>query len=139
MQVTQTSRTPKSTKGKPEASEFHRSRCAVACTLDLVGDKWSLLVVRDLFRGSRTYGDLQNSFEGIPTNILADRLKKLEKAGIIAKSAYQQRPVRYSYELTDKGRSLGDVLLAIVRWGKKHIPGTQVLGSPTLNSRKKTM
>lgn len=127
MQVTETSRKPKRTKGKPEAPEFLRSRCAVACTLDLVGDKWSLLVVRDLLRGSATYGELQNSFEGIPTNILADRLRKLEEAGIIAKSAYQQHPVRYSYELTKKGKSLGDVLLAIVRWGKKHIPGTQVL------------
>lgn len=127
MQVTETSRKSKRTKGKPEAREFLRSRCAVACTLDLVGDKWSLLVVRDLFRGSATYGELQNSFEGIPTNILADRLRKLEEAGIIAKSAYQQHPVRYSYELTKKGKSLGDVLLAIVRWGKKHIPGTQVL------------
>ena len=138
MQVTQTSRKPKKTKGKPESPEFLRSRCAVACTLDLVGDKWSLLVVRDLFGGSTTYGELQNSFEGIPTNILADRLKKLEKAGIIAKSAYQQRPVRYSYELTEKGKSLHGVLLAIVRWGKKHIPGTQVIGRPTLNSPKKT-
>lgn len=130
MQVTKTSPKPKKAKRKPEAQEFLRSRCAVACTLDLVGDKWSLLVVRDLFRGSATYGELQNSFEGIPTNILADRLRKLEEAGIIAKSAYQQRPVRYSYELTRKGKSLGDVLLAIVRWGKTHIPGTQVLGSP---------
>ena len=139
MQVTETSRKSKRAKPKTEAQEFLRSRCAVACTLDLVGDKWSLLVVRDLFRGSATYGELQNSFEGIPTNILADRLKKLEAAGIIAKSAYQQHPVRYSYELTKKGKSLGDVLLAIVRWGKTHIPGTQVLGSPTLNSSKKTM
>ena len=130
MQVTETRLKPRKTKGKPEAQEFPRSRCAIACTLDLLGDKWSLLVVRDLFRGSATYGDLQNSFEGIPTNILADRLKKLEAAGIISKSAYQQHPVRYSYELTEKGKSLGDVLLAIVRWGKKHIPGTQVMSSP---------
>jgi len=115
-------------KKKSEANDFRRSGCAVACTLDLVGDKWSLLVVRDLLRGSATYGDLQHSFEGIPTNILADRLKKLEESGIIAKSAYQERPVRYSYELTEKGRSLGDVLLALVRWGKKYIPGTQALG-----------
>lgn len=126
----------KESRARREAQEFPRSRCAVACTLDLVGDKWSLLVVRDLFRGSATYGQLQNSFEGIPTNILADRLKKLEEAGIIAKSAYQEHPVRYSYELTKKGKSLGDVLLAIVRWGKKHIPGTEVMGSKTINPSK---
>jgi len=106
----------------------------VACTLDLVGDKWSLLVVRDLLQGQRTYGELQNSFEGIPTNILADRLRKLEEAGLISKSAYQEHPVRYTYGLTEKGRALGDVLLAIVRWGTKYIPGTQVMGSVTMRS-----
>jgi DNA-binding HxlR family transcriptional regulator len=117
-------------KPKAEMRDFLRSRCAVACTLDLVGDKWSLLVVRDLLRGNVTYGDLQRSPEGIPTNILADRLKKLEETGIIAKSAYQEHPVRYAYELTEKGKALGDVLLAFVRWGKKHIPGTKVMKMP---------
>jgi DNA-binding HxlR family transcriptional regulator len=121
-------------KPKTEAQGFLRSPCAVACTLDLVGDKWSLLVVRDLLRGSVTYGELQDSLEGIPTNILADRLRKLGEAGLIAKSAYQERPVRYAYALTEKGKALRDILLALVRWGKKHIPGTQTLGSPTLHS-----
>jgi|SRR5258708_958678 DNA-binding HxlR family transcriptional regulator len=106
---------------------FRRSSCAIASTLDLVGDKWSLLVVRDLLHGKRTYGELADSPERIPTNILADRLKRLESAGIIASSAYQERPVRYAYTLTKKGSALGDVLLALVRWGKEHIPGTQVL------------
>jgi DNA-binding HxlR family transcriptional regulator len=105
----------------------------VASTLDLVGDKWSLLVVRDLISGSATYKELQNSPERIPTNILADRLKKLEQRGLISKSAYQQHPVRHSYSLTDKGKDLGEVLLALVRWGMKHIPGTEALKSPTLN------
>jgi len=117
---------------KTKSHSLRRSACAVACTLDLVGDKWSLLVVRDLIRGERTYGELQDSFEGIPTNILADRLRKLEEAGVISKSAYQEHPVRYAYGLTEKGRALGDVLLAIVRWGKKYIPGTQVMGNPTM-------
>ena len=115
-------------KTKTRAHSFPRSACAVACTLDLVGDKWSLLVIRDLIRGNLTYGELQNSFEGIPTNILADRLRKLEEAGVISKSAYQQHPVRYTYRLTEKGKALGDVLLAIVRWGTKYIPGTEVMG-----------
>ena len=109
--------------GKP----FTRSACAVANSLDLVGDKWSLLVVRDLLYGKRTYGELLNSPEGIPTNILADRLERLEGAGIIVSSPYQQRPIRYAYTLTPKGRALGDVLLAFVRWGKQHIPGTVTL------------
>ncbi|HEY9110916.1 MAG TPA: helix-turn-helix domain-containing protein, partial [Rhodanobacteraceae bacterium] len=82
---------------------FARSPCAVANSLDLVGDKWSLLVVRDLFYGKRTYGELADSPEHIPTNILADRLKRLEAAGIISSTPYQQRPVRYAYALTPKG------------------------------------
>jgi DNA-binding HxlR family transcriptional regulator len=110
------------------SNSFTRSACAVANSLDIVGDKWSLLVVRDLFHGKRTYGELANSAEHIPTNILADRLKRLEAAGIISSTPYQQRPVRYAYTLTPKGRDLGDVLLAFVRWGKRHIPGTVTLG-----------
>jgi len=116
-----------SMKSKPGGAEFQRSPCAVANTLDLVGDKWSLLVVRDLLRGSATYSTLANSPERIPTNILADRLKRLESVGIIVSAAYQERPVRYSYALTEKGRALGDVLLALVRWGSTYIPGTQVM------------
>jgi DNA-binding HxlR family transcriptional regulator len=109
------------------AKPFARSLCAVANSLDIVGDKWSLLVVRDLLHGKRTYGELAHSPEGIPTNILAERLKRLENAGIITSTPYQQRPVRYAYRLTAKGTALGEVLLAFVRWGKQHIPGTVAL------------
>jgi len=84
-------------------------------------------VVRDLLHGKRTYGELVDSPEHIPTNILADRLKRLEGAGIISSAPYQQRPTRYAYTLTPKGSALGDVLLAFVRWGKEHIPGTVTL------------
>jgi DNA-binding HxlR family transcriptional regulator len=109
------------------AKPFARSACAIANSLDILGDKWSLLVVRDLLHGKRTYGELANSPEGIPTNILADRLKRLDGAGIVTSTPYQERPVRYAYALTPKGRALGEVLLALVRWGKKHIPGTVAL------------
>jgi len=87
MQVTHSKGKPKRKKPKTEAHGFLRSPCAVACTLDLVGDKWSLLVVRDLLRGNVTYGELQNSPEAIPTNILAGRLKRLEEVRLIAKFA----------------------------------------------------
>jgi DNA-binding HxlR family transcriptional regulator len=110
------------------AKPFARSACAVANSLDIVGDKWSLLVVRDLLHGKRTYGELVNSPERIPTNILADRLRRLEGAGVIVSTPYQQHPVRYAYTLTPKGSALRDVLLAFVRWGKQHIPGTVTLG-----------
>ena len=109
------------------AKPFARSACAIANSLDILGDKWSLLVVRDLFHGKRTYGELALSPERIPTNILADRLKRLESSGIITSTPYQQRPVRNSYTLTPKGSALGEVLLAFVRWGKQHIPGTVAL------------
>ena len=101
-----------------------RSDCPVACSLDLLGDKWTLLVVRDLLLGKTTYSEFQKSPEGVPTNILAERLKRLQAAGIVEKSQYQTRPVRYAYHLTEKGRDLQPVLLAMIDWGNKHVPGT---------------
>jgi len=110
-----------------KSERFQRSMCPIANTLDLVGDKWSLLLIRDMLHGKRTYGELLDSPERIPTNILADRLKRLEAAGIILRAAYQDRPVRYAYTLTEKGAQLGAVLQALVKWGKRHIPGTRTL------------
>ena len=104
---------------------FLRSPCALANSLDLVGDRWSLLVVRDLLQGKHTYGELADSREGIPTNILADRLKRLEQFGIVARSVYQERPVRHAYSLTAKGKQLGLVLRAMADWGLENIPGTK--------------
>ncbi len=104
-----------------------RSSCPAACALDLAGDKWTLLVVRDLLRGRATYGELADSPEGIPTNILADRLRRMEATGLIKAKPYQRRPVRYAYSLTEKGRDLNDVLAAVARWGHRHIPGTNVM------------
>ena len=103
-----------------------RSTCPAACALDLAGDKWTLLVVRDLLRGRHTYGELAASDEGIPTNILANRLRKMEAAGLVEATPYQKHPVRYAYTLTAKGSDLGHVLAAVARWGKKHIRGTRV-------------
>jgi DNA-binding HxlR family transcriptional regulator len=117
------------------AKPFARSACAIANSLDIVGDKWTLLVVRDLLHGKRTYGELANSPERIPTNILAERLKRLEAVGIIVGTAYQERPLRYAYTLTPKGSALGDVLLAFVRWGKQHIPGTVTLSEAAASGR----
>jgi len=105
-------------------TEFKRSACAIANTLDIFGDKWTLLVVRDLYLGKKTYSEFQNSPEKIPTNILAERLKRLQSAGIISKQSYQQRPVRYAYQLTEKGEALAPVLKEMVIWGNKFIPDT---------------
>ncbi len=101
-----------------------RSDCALAKTLDIVGDKWSLVVIRDLMMGASTYGDLQNRPESIPTNILAARLKRLQSLGMIEKVLYQERPNRYRYALTDLGWSLKPVLLSIAKWGLTHIEGS---------------
>jgi DNA-binding HxlR family transcriptional regulator len=115
-----------------------RSRCPIACTLDLIGDKWSLLIVRDLLHGKATYGALANSPESIPTNILADRLRRMADAGFIVSSAYQDRPVRYVYELSPKGKALREVLLALVHWGKSHIAGTKTYADSADTSQKET-
>lgn len=102
-----------------------RSPCPIANTLDIIGDKWTLLVVRDLFAGKHTYSEFQSSPEKIPTNILAERLKRLVAHGIVEKQPYQQRPVRYAYVLTDTGREFGPVLKDLSQWGLKNIKDTQ--------------
>lgn len=107
-----------------EKQELKRSICPVSCVLDILGDRWTLLVVRDMFLGKKTYSDFQKSPEGIPTNILAERLKRLEKTGIIQRARYQERPPRYAYTMTKKGWDLAPVIEAMMKWGNQHIPGT---------------
>jgi DNA-binding HxlR family transcriptional regulator len=92
----------------------------VSCTLDILGDKWSLLVVRDLIRGKRRYAEMLASPEGIPTNILADRLRRLKAAGVIRSTRYSSRPPRVEYALTAKGEALRPVLRAMVEWGVEY-------------------
>jgi DNA-binding HxlR family transcriptional regulator len=113
---------------KSPAPRWTRSPCPIANALDVLGDKWSLLVVRDMLRGKQTFNELLRSPERIPTNLLADRLARMQRAGLIGREPYQRRPVRYAYQLTDKGKALGEVLKAYVQWGKRHIPGTRTLG-----------
>ena len=100
-----------------------RSRCPVSCTLDLLGDKWSLLLVRDVMRGKRRFAEFLASAEGIPTNILADRLKLLAAKGVIQSRRYSQHPPRVEYELTAKGEDLRPILRAMVEWGIRHAGG----------------
>lgn len=100
-----------------------RSSCPVACTLDLIGDRWTLLVVRDIFKGKSRYNEFLESDEHFPTNILADRLKRLEAAAVIKKVLYSEHPPRYAYELTNKGLELGKVIEAMYHWGNKNLLG----------------
>lgn len=83
-------------------------------------------MVRDLLRGRRTFGELAASPERIPTNLLAERLRRLEDGGLVTATPYQDRPVRYAYALTQKGLGLREVLTSLARWGKAHVPGTKV-------------
>ena len=105
---------------------FERSYCPIANVLDLLGDKWSLLIIRDLFLGKNRYIDFAQSMERIPSNILADRLKRLERAGVVEKTAYCHKPLRHQYELTPKGRDLLPVLEAMEQWAGKHVTGVKV-------------
>ncbi|EGU57768.1 putative transcriptional regulator [Vibrio nigripulchritudo ATCC 27043] len=105
---------------------FLRSGCPIVNGLDIFGDKWTLVVLRDLHCGKKTYGELADSPEHIPTNRLAERLKKLESEGLITKELYQERPKRYQYLLTDKGMEILPILQAISRWSNKHIDGTWI-------------
>lgn len=92
--------------------------------MEILGDKWTLLVVRDLmWHGKHTFQALQSSAERMPTNILSDRLKRLEQWGLVRREAYQQRPVRYRYCLTEAGQSLEPVLLQIMAWGHLRLGG----------------
>ncbi|MFI0445414.1 winged helix-turn-helix transcriptional regulator [Actinomadura sp. 6N118] len=111
-------------------SNTRRSDCAVAGALDILGDRWSLLLVRDLLLGGELRNaELADSAEAIPTNTLADRLRRLAEAGIIERVPYNERPLRYSYRLTERGRQLGPVVDALADWGARNLPGTRRLGT----------
>jgi len=110
---------------KPKSKR--RSGCPVSITLEMFGDRWSLLIIRDLMvRGLRTFREFQESGEGIATNILADRLQKLQAAGIITAEAEETDGRRVNYRLTEKGIDLAPVLLDLLIWGARH----QETGAP---------
>jgi DNA-binding HxlR family transcriptional regulator len=99
----------------------HRSDCPISTALDIFGDKWSLLIIRDLvFKGKNTYGDFLESGEGIATNILADRLALLEWAKIITKEKHPDSKAKVLYKLTQKGIDLVPVLVEIIAWSEQY-------------------
>jgi DNA-binding HxlR family transcriptional regulator len=99
-----------------------RTRCPIAYSLDLFGDRWSLVIVRDMLMGKKRFGEFLESSERITTNVLTDRLSQLEVDGLIEKAAYQTNPVRFEYRLTRNGRNLLPVLQALCRWAGSHFP-----------------
>jgi DNA-binding HxlR family transcriptional regulator len=95
--------------------------CPVARTLDIVGERWTMLIVRDLvMSGPRKFQDFEQSLRGISPNTLSARLKRLEDAGIVERRFYEQHPPRAEYVLTVRGRELGPVLKALFDWGRKN-------------------
>jgi DNA-binding HxlR family transcriptional regulator len=106
-------------KRKPRLS--CRSGCPISIALEIFGDSWSLLIVRDLmFKGLHAFNDFLAAGEGIASNILADRLTKLEAAGIVTKSADAADARRFRYRLTEKGMDLAPALIEIVLWSARH-------------------
>jgi DNA-binding HxlR family transcriptional regulator len=104
-----------------------RSSCPIASALDIVGDKWSMVILRDLLAGKRRFGEFLKSPERITTNILTDRLERLETHGLIRREAYSEHPPRFEYLLTEKGAGLLPTLQEISRWANRYVPGTSVL------------
>lgn len=107
--------------GSPKTER--RSGCPVAISLEILGDRWSLLIIRDLMvRGLRTFSDFEQSGENIATNILSDRLRRLESAGIIRTRREKNDARKLNYRLTKKGIDLAPVLLELLIWGSRHEP-----------------
>ncbi len=101
-----------------------RSTCSIARALEIVGDKWTLLIVRDLmWHDKHRFQALQATAEHVPSNILAERLKRLVEWDLVRRETYQDRPARYEYHLTDAGRSLEPILKEIMAWGHERLGG----------------
>jgi DNA-binding HxlR family transcriptional regulator len=103
------------------AAGYGQEDCPVARALDAIGEKWSLLVVRDLLRkGPLRFQELERGLPGVAPNTLSARLKSLEAQGVIGTRLYEAHPPRYEYFLTDKGKALGPVLKALHGWGERY-------------------
>ena len=103
------------------ARSYGIKECPVARTLDLIGERWTILILRDLFlQGPRRFQDFQESLSGAAPNTLSARLKALERNGLIARRLYSDHPPRLEYRLTERGKSLGPVVKAMRDWGRRY-------------------
>lgn len=116
---------------------LHRSYddqiCSVARTLEVLGERWTLLIVRDALLGLSRFDDFQRSL-GAARNVLTERLKRLVETGVLERVRYQERPDRYEYRLTPKGRELAVPLIALMHWGDRHLAGES--GPPRLTTHR---
>ena len=101
-------------------SDYAGQDCSIARALEVVGERWTLLIVRDVALGLRRFDELQRSL-GVARNVLADRLDKLVRERVLERVRYSERPARYEYRLTAKGRELDAALAALRQWGDKHL------------------
>ncbi len=102
-------------------NDYDTQTCSVARTLEVVGERWTMLVVRNVFLGLRRFDEIQANL-GIARNVLTTRLEKLVEVGVLEKRQYQERPVRHEYRLTEKGIDLWPVMAALMHWGDQHAP-----------------
>ena len=109
-------------KNKPR-----RSDCPIANTLDVLGDRWTLLIIRDMmFLGREEFGELMDHNEKIATNILSDRLRRLHTLGIVTKLSDMENKKKFKYKLTEKGMELLPLMVDVILWGMKHIPNADM-------------
>lgn len=95
--------------------------CPVARAMSVIGDRWTLLIVRDCFLGKSRFEQFQSSL-GVTRHVLSDRLKRLVEQGVLEKNSYSLKPPRYDYQLTEKGRDFAPALVGLKDWGKRHMP-----------------
>ena len=101
--------------------DYEGQHCSVARSLELVGDRWTLLVIREVFYGRRKFSEMQRTL-GVARNVLTDRLQRLVDEGILERRPYSEKPERYEYFLTEKGLDLWPTLVSLMFWGDKHYP-----------------
>lgn len=112
-----------------DRSWFTNENCSVARTLEVIGERWTMLVLREAFFRVRRFEELQRN-TGAARNILSDRLRRLVEHGILERRQYQERPPRFEYRLTERGLDLYPVLISLMQWGDKHAPGE--MGPPVV-------
>ena len=110
--------------------DLDKEACSIARAVSVIGDRWTLLILRDCFLRIRRFDDFQSRL-GVTRHVLTDRLRKLVQSGVLQRVAYQERPVRYEYRLTAKGLELYPLLMALVHWGDVHMAGRR--GRPLLH------
>lgn len=101
---------------------YENQDCSIARSLEILGERWTFLIIRDVFNGRRRFDQLQDGL-GVARNVLANRLARLVEEGILQKRAYQERPARFEYRLTEKGIDLWPVLVAMLEWGDRYVAG----------------